>query len=260
MKREELKNPFVIVASILSILLIIAILKIYFFDSILKSFEKIEVLEFEKQELKLLTESYLIQNKYLKLNKIFSTPTSDNRFAVAAEYYYLKNDKDVLSDYEAILEIAKEIFDEEYIDFSNFEINVDEEKCGKEKYSTINGFSYNDQCDTTEMVYEIKDIYKSNEEYVVEFYATTAVQTPISSTKKCDNFKKALSYNLTLTNLLDKEFYNEDYARCCEDDCELEGIYSLQKDILNQLKNQNIIYKMIFSKNESNFVYKEIKK
>ena len=260
MKKEELKNPIVIISILLSLTFIVVLFKTYFVDVVIINHEKKEVSFSEKQDLEMLAMAYLTQNKDLKLNKFFATPTTDNRFNVAAEYYYLKNGKDGLDNYEEILEIAKQIFDSEYIGFSNFEVNIDEENCGKEKYTTINGIVYNESCDLEDNVIEISDIYESNSRYVVEFYIAKAKQKAVSSNKECHDFEKPLSYNLALTDLDDNEFYSEDYFRCCESDCILEGISPLEKEIINQVKNYGIVYKMIFSKNEFGFVFDEIKK
>ena len=260
MKKEELKNPLVIISIILSLVFIVVLFKTYFVDSTIRRYEKKEVAFSEKQDLELLATAYLIQNKDLRLNRIFATPTTDNRFNVAAEYYYLKNGEDGLENYEEILELAKEIFDSEYVAFSNFEINIDEEKCGKQKFTTINGIIYNDNCDLEDNVFEINDIYESNGYYVVEFYLGKAKQEMVDSTKECHDFEKPLSYNISLTDLRDDKYYSEDYFKCCDSDCTLDGIGPSRDELLNQVKNHDVIYKMTFTKNEFGFVFDEIKK
>ena len=260
MKREEFSNPLVIISAALFLIFIGVMIKIYFVDAVIDHFEKKDVSDNEKIELRLLTEAYLVQNSTLKLNKILKTPIGDNRYNVAAEYYFLKNGKDGLNNYDEILELSKRMFNNEYIEFANFEVDIDENRCGKEKYTTINGIVYNENCDSKEIVYEINDIYEMDEKYIVEFYAARAFQEKTTPIHECKDYKAASSYNLILNDLLEEEFYNENYSQCCEDICELEGIYPFRNEIIDRIKSHGIIYKMIFEKIDSDFVFKEVKK
>jgi len=260
MTKKELTNPLVIIAVGLVIATVIAFVNYYFIVPLTKEKEKIEVSNSEKSELIILTSAYLNQNKNLLLNKYLSTKVDNNRYQVAAEYYYLEKGKEYLNEYDKILELAKQLFDDKYIDFANFEINIDNNRCGKEKYSTIDGINFYDNCDNVSLVYEIADIYKQEKNYIVEFYAAKASQTEIQSEKKCQNFEIPLNYKLTLTDLFDNKFYDEDYYSCCNYECALNGVEPLKKDIINQAKTRKNIYKMIFKKNDSNFIYYELKK
>ena len=259
MIKKESNNFWIFVSTFLAIALILVFAKYYFVDAIIKKNEKKEVSISEQNELKLLVQAYLNQNYDLSLKKFFLNKADENSFAVAAEYYYLKNGLDHLNEYDKILELAKTIFDDEKIKFSNFSINVDSLKCGKEKYSTLEGLISQDICNQTDIVYEISDIYSQNDSYIVEFFASKAEQIKIESEKSCNNFEIPLSYKLKITDLYSVVFYEEDSSRCCIDDCHLEGIEPLKKEILNQIKIHNYLYKMIFIKKNNSFVFYQIK-
>ncbi len=258
--KKDLTNPLVIISLILVILVIAIFIKYYFVKPLFKEASKIEVSAEEKLDLKLLTKAYLNQNKNIAIQKKLFGSNNINEFAVAANYYYLKKGIDHLNEYDSILKVGRKIFNNKSLNFSNFEVNIDEKSCGKEKYTTLEGIIYNDECDKELLIYEIGDIYKQGNNYVVEFYASKAVQKLISSNKECDNYEKSVAYNLTLTDLENNEFFNELYSRCCLDNCLVEGIDSLKDDILKQMKMHNHIYKLVFQKNENDFVYDKLKK
>lgn len=260
MKNKDSSKKLVAVAVVIAILTIVAFVNYYFIKPISRLNEKIEVSPDEKFDLTLLTMAYLNQNKNLSINDYLFNKAESNKYNVAAEYYYLLNGRDHLNEYDKILDIAKVIFDDKKIEVSNFVVNIDKQKCGKEKYSTIEGLVYSDKCDSEEVVYELLDTYSQGDEYVVEFYAATAVQEVSDTDEKCENFETPLSYNLSLINLERKTFYSKNEFSCCTSNCFLEGIEPLRNEILNHIKSNEIIYKLTFRKVEKNFVFYKIKK
>ena len=216
-----------------------------------------EITDNDRHELEILTQAYLNQNRNLTID-FFNHSANRNGYSVAAEYCYLKNGDDCLEKYDEILKLARNIFDNKRIEFSNFVVNIDEQKCGKEKYSTIEGFVYNYSCDSETMIYEIKDAYYKNYKYVVEFYASSARQKPVENLKKCDEYKKSLGYKLELIDFKQNVFYDKTVTRCCSDECILEGINSLKDEILDQIKEDEKVYKMTFEKKDDHFVYSKI--
>lgn len=257
--KKELNNPLVLISIFLIILTFLIFINNFLINPFIKENEKKEVSTLEKKELEMLTISYLKQNKDIKLNKIFKTEANNNQFNVAAQYYYLKNGQNHLDEYDEILSVAKKIFNNKYLGFSNFEINIDEQECGKEKYTTLDGIIYNDACDLSDIVYEILDVYEENEYYVVEFYAAKATQSKIESSLMCEKFERPLSYKLAITNFDDETFYDETKLKCCLNDCNLEGIEAIKSEIINQIKSHGFLYKMIFKKVENYFEFSEIK-
>ena len=256
--KNELARPIVLFSIGIAIVTILFFIKYYFVKPIIEDYEKTEVSISEQEDLKLLTMAYLNQNKSISLSKFFKNEVKSNQFNVAAEYYYLKNGLEHINEYDKILELSKKIFDNKNIEFSNFVINIDSEKCGKEKYSTLSGNVYNAECDQEDLVYEINDIYYQDNKYVVEFFASLASQKKVGAEKLCGEFEVSLSYNLKLTNLNSETFYDENYSRCCESDCVLKGIKPLNSEILSHIKSHRFIYKLFFKKVDDNFVFFKI--
>ena len=112
------------------------------------------------------------------------------------------------------------------------------------------------------MIYEIKDVYREDNKYVVEFYGAKAIQNKVDSTLECQSFEVPLTYQLQISSLDGQEYYNEEYARCCNNDeeCVLNGIFPLKSEILNQVHINDTVYRMIFTKNNDNFVYYQLRK
>ena len=251
--KKDLTNPLVMISFFLILATVLLFLFFYFVKPFISN-SKIEVSVEDKEELELLTKAYLNQNSDINIDKLFFN-INLNEYNVASEYYYLKNGQDKIDKYEEILDIAKKIFNNENVRFRNFVINLDE--CGKEKYSSIEGLIYEDTCDLDEMVYEISDIYKENDLYIVEFYASYAYQIINRSDNLCEK-GKPFSYNLKLTNLENLEFLNNSYYKCLNEFN--YGIFYLKDSILNEIKNNNYKYKLSFKKNDSYFTFYSLKK
>ena len=259
MKKDSTKK-MVAIPIVIAIATIIIFANYYFVKPIKKMNEKKEVSVAEKFELEHLTIAYLNQNNNKPISSFLFHNADDHKYEVAAEYYYLKNGKEHLDEYDKILELSRLIFDDKKIEVTNFVINIDQEKCGKEKYSTIEGFINNSSCDLDGLFYEIVAIYKQNFEYVVEFYASTAIQEEVEATEICESFETPLSYNLKLIDLEGEEFYKKSESKCCSSNCALEGVNSFKKDIITHAKSNNKLYKMIFDKKGDYFVFSELKK
>lgn len=260
MRKIDATKKLVAVSIILAILMIIVFFNYYFIKPILKSYEKIEVSSEEKLDLKLLTMAYLNQNNGLTINDYLFHEAANHKYEVAAEYYYLINGREHLNEYDKILELSKKIFNDKKVNFANFSINIDDEKCGKEKYSTIDGIVSSSNCDLKEVIYEIIDTYYQNSEYVVEFYASTAIQERVYPTIICDNFETPLNYNLRIVDLENTEYYSESKERCCSDECNLEGVKPLRTEIIYSIKENKKIYKMTFKKIDDYFVFLKVNK
>ena len=258
MIKQDLKNPLVIIVIVSAFLLTIMFIKYYFINPIFDESEKIEISEQESEELKILTMAYLNQNQDLEISRFFKTKANLNKYNVAAEYYYLKNGQDF--DYEVILDLAKSMFSDKNVKFTNFTIAIDEDKCGKINYTTLDGIVYKDSCNLDALIYEVIDTYRENDDYVVEFYAAKASQVEEEKKDKCANFETPLSYKLVLTDLYSNEFYNETYAKCCNYNCILEGVFPIKAEILSHIKQKGDIYKMVFEKNGNDFNYYKISK
>ena len=269
-EKSDFLNPSVLIVTVLLLFVIILSFNSYFIKPLSKENRKYEVSSKEQLELIMLTESFLRKNYDVKIDdsliKDYDINTYGDKFGVAAEYYYYLNHdnltEEVLTNYEEILNVAKKIYDTNNIVFTNFVVNIDDDNCGIKKYSSLEGIITNDSCDLTDLIYEIKDIYREDNLYVVEFYAAKAVQTLTSAENECSEFEKSLTYQLKISNLLDKEYYNESYSRCCKYDekCQLDGIFPLKNEILTQTKINDTIYKMIFTKTKDSFVYHQLRK
>lgn len=276
MKKKKLKeksdffNPGFLIVLVLFILVIVLTFNAYFFKPFKTEKKKYEISSSEQLELVMLTEAFLRTNDDFEISnsliKDYDINTYGNKFNVAAEYYYyLNHDKlteEVLVNYDAIMELAKKIYDTNNIAFSNFEINIDDNYCGITKYSSLEGIIYNDSCDQKDLIYEIKDVYREDNKYVVEFYGAKAIQNKIDSTLECQSFEIPLTYQLQISSLDGQEYYDEEYARCCNNDeeCILSGIFPLKSEILNQVHINDTVYRMIFTKNNDNFVYYQLRK
>lgn len=260
MRKIDFSRVMAAIAIVIGILTIIAFVNYYFVKPVMRENEKKEVLAEEKFELELLTMAYLDQNVGLAIDDNSFNEAISSEYKVAAEYYYLKNGKDHLNEYDEILSVAKILFNSRKVKFSNFVINTDDGRCGKEKYSTLEGTIYSSNCDPTAIIYEIITTYYQNYEYVVEFYAANAVQEQIESPLKCNDFELPFSYSLQLTDLEKNLFYDKTHSKCCTSECSLEGIKPLKDEILSQIKSNGSIYKMIFKKANENFVFSKIKK
>lgn len=253
MMKKDFTNPLVI----LSIILITATLALFCYYYFIKPIEKNniveEIEEKEQKELKILAESYLKQNPNLQFKWMFQD-IKLNEYAVAGEYLYAKKGLDVLDKYEEILDTAKTLFDDKKVEYRNFTVNLDE--CGREKYSTIEGLVYSDKCDLQELVYEIGNIYKQGELFVVEFYGTVAKEKVIDGDHECDSGEKS-DYNLTLTSLENYEYENNNYLSCSPVQM---GIFYLKDDIITKMKKNNYKYKLEFKKDDQNFIFYNLKK
>ena len=248
----------VIIFGIIIIATVIVFVDYFFIKPFSKLAEEREVTAEEKVDLNFLTEAYLNQNKDISIIGLLSKSATNQKYAVAADYYYLKNGKDHLNEYDKILEIAKLIFNDKKIEITNFVLNVDKDKCGKEKYSTIEGFINKENCDSKETIYEIISTYNQNSEYVVEFYASTAIQEEIEASMECESFSRPFSYKLRLVDFKEEEYYSKDESRCCSNDCSLEGISPFRVNLVSQVKTNNKIYKMTFDKIDDHFVFSKI--
>lgn len=239
-------------------LLALAILGIfvhnYFIRPIFLEVEKLEVNDLEAADLKMLTEAYLNQNETLVLDQVFRNMASANRFAVAAEYLYLKNGSQALNDYEEILSVAQRIFDTKHLSYSNFEVVLDD--CGLEVYSSLEGSVSKDSCKDEGLVYEIGDIYQMKDTYYVEFWASKVTLTEIPN--KCEALTNS-SYNLTLMNLTDEIYFTKDYLRCQESKI-IPSLLEVKNEVLGQIKLNRLVYKMTYKKNNDNFIFAEVKK
>lgn len=269
LKNSDFTNPRVLIILIMLTAVVVLILDAYFIKPLKQESTKYAVTLEEKTELQLLTEAYLRENKDLKLDdslvKNYDINTYGNKFRVAASYYFLKyykENEEVIVDYEQIEEIAKKIYNTKNVVFSNIVINIDEFKCGIQKYSSLEGIINSDVCDLNDLVYEIKDIYKEGKNYIVEFYAAKATQSLVEPEAKCEKFETSLTYNLKISDLEDSEYYNENYSRCCHEDeeCVINGVYYLKNEILNQTRIHDHVYKMIFIKKNDNFIYHQLKR
>ena len=258
MRKVDSTKKLTMATILIAIATIVVFVNYYFIKPISKLNEKIDVSEEEKIELDFLTSAYLTQNKDTSINENLFHAAINQKYAVAADYYYLKNGKDHLGEYDKILDVAKLIFDDKKIEVSNFTINIDKDRCGKEKYSTIEGFINNEFCDLKETFYEIITTYRQNSKYIVEFYASTAIQEETSSSESCDSFLKPIGYNLKLVDLESEEYYSKVESKCCLEDCALEGVNSFKVNLLSQIKGNNKIYKMTFDKIDDHFVFSKI--
>ncbi len=259
MKKMNSSNKLVAIPIIIAIVTIIVFVNYYFVKPIKRMNEKKEVLPEEKFELENLTVAYLKQNKNSSIDTFLLRDAANRKYEVAAEYYFIKNGKDHLNEYDKILELSRKIFDDEKVEVANFTVNVDADRCGKEKYSTIEGLIKSDTCDLDGIIYEIVSTYKQNSEYVVEFYATKAVQERAETTEKCENFETPFAYKLSLLDLSNKKYYSETKFECCTDNCKLGGIESLRVNIVSQMKSSNQLYKMTFEKDKDHFIFSKIK-
>ena len=258
MRKINSSNKLVAIPIIIAIVTIIVFVNYYFVKPVKKMNEKIDVSPEEKFELENLTISYLNQNNDTSIDTFLLHEAANRKYEVAAEYYFIKNGRDHLDEYDKILELSRKIFDDKKVEITNFTVNVDPKRCGKEKYSTIEGFIKSDTCDLSGIVYEIVSTYKQNSKYVVEFYASKAVQERAESTDTCENFETPFSYKLTLSDLKNEQYYSKTEFKCCSDNCKLEGINSLKVNIISQIKNYKKLYKMTFEKNGDNFVFLKI--
>ena len=268
--KSDFLNPGVLIVIGLLILVFLLTFNAYFIKPFQTEKRKYEVDSKEQLELIMLTESFLRRNNEFKIDNFIINNYDINdygdKFGVAAEYYYyLNHDKlteEVLTNYEAIMELAEKIYDSNNIIFSNIEINIDDDYCGLTKYSSLEGIINNASCDQRGLIYEIKDVYREDDKYIVEFFGAQAIQSKIDTELECQTFETPLAYQLQISSLTGDEYYDEEYSRCCkyEEDCVLGGIFPLKNEILNQIHVNDTVYKMIFIKKHDNFVYYQLRK
>ena len=62
--------------------------------------------------------------------------------------------------------------------------------------------------------------------------------------------------------LENENIYSASYNRCCKygEECILDSITDYENELLNQVKIKSSKYKMVFTKNDNSFVYKEVRK
>ncbi len=256
--------------SILIVLLVIA-MTFVLYATLVKPFvgekPKYEVNSQEKLALSLMTQAFLNQNEdiysFSRLFNQYKFSNINNKYAIAAEYYYLLNHEISLENnnrlYDEILTLANELFDTNKVVFENFTVNIDE--CGLHKYSSLEGDIINNLCDDKDTIYQIGDVYKQDDFYIVEFLVAVANYENIIS-NKCLETEKPLSYNLKLSDLDGKIYYTTDYNYCCkiEENCMFKGLNNLKQDIINQAKINNSVYKVIYQKKGENFTFYELSK
>lgn len=269
-EKSEFLKPGILLIMVLLFFVILLTFNAYFIKPFITEKKKYEVPPNEQLELIMLTESFLRRNDELEIDnfliKDYNINSYGDKFGVAAEYYYyLNHDKlteEVLTNYEAIIELAKKIYNTNNVAFSNFKVNIDDNYCGTTKYSSLEGIINNTYCDQQDLVYEIKDVYREDDKYVVEFFGAKAIQNKIDTELECQSFEKPLAYQLKILSLTGHEYYNQEHSKCCkyDEDCELSGIYPLKSEILNQVRINDTVYKMIFIEKHDSFIYYQLRK
>ncbi len=199
----------------------------------------------------------------------FSDMSELGKVTIAAKYLYLLNNGRInpkeeeinlnMETTNLIIKQARKMFDNMFIKYRNFSITLDNNGCGATVFSSDYGVENNNVCSSKAGAFEIKNIYYKDGYYVVEAYIAFG-QEKLKKTGSlvcATDEDKIMSYFSVYRTVTFYTAYGvKEYNKCCKFDlsCGLEGASPKQDFMMAIAKKENFLYKVLFKKQNDNFI------